>query len=172
MTEATADTTTLTEVLVRHGFYQQNGITRIAIEDFTLQDLTGGDTYRVNPNEVTLIAHPGSTEWADRMVRIRTSMVRRLTTAENSLAEKTNYFERLKQAILEVADEKQWCEEYDAFAEEWDLIPRNKNWEVTVTVTVKARNEDDAVEIVKDSLSIYSYSDGVEDGPDFSVGEA
>jgi hypothetical protein len=173
MTEATPETITLTEVLVRHAFYQHHGIVRIAIMDNTLQDLTGTDTFQVNLGDVSLLEEPGSPAWVDRMARIRSTLNRANDRAQTELREHTSHFERLKEAILEMADEKQWCEEYDAFAEEWGLLTRFKDYEVTVTLTVRAKNEDEALEYVKDNVSLDSYcNDTIQSGPEFDANEA
>jgi hypothetical protein len=174
MTETTPEVApTLTEVLVRHAFYRHGGVIRIATDDFTLQDMTGTDVYTVALSDVSLLEEPGSPAWADRMVRIRTTVTRRMVTADNELHERISHFERLKEAILEMADEKQWCEEYDAFAEEWGLLTRFKDYEVTVTLTVRAKNEDEALEYVKDNVNLDSYcNEIIQSGPEFDANEA
>jgi hypothetical protein len=174
MTEATPEATapTLTEVLVRHAFYSHNGIIRIAIDDNTLQDLTGTDTYVVTPQQVVLIAEPTLPDWADRMLRIRSTTVRALTNSQKELHERISHFERLKEAILEVADEKQWCEDYDDFAETWGLLKRTKDWEVVMTVRVEARTKDDAIEIVSGGVSLDRWhTEGVDSNPEYSACE-
>lgn len=168
MTEAAQDTTpTLTEVLVRHAFYNQFGIIRIAIDDNTLQAIAGVDTVTVNPQEVTLLEQPGTTDWQDRMIRIRTSLVRDLENVRNDLKARNDHLEALGQALLEEAKSRDWCGEYDTFAEQWDLPQRTTEWEVTATVRVNARTEDDAIEILKDGVSINSYDGPVTHGPTF-----
>jgi hypothetical protein len=172
MTETTADQTpTLTEVLVRHAFYQRFGVTYIAISDTTLQNLTGSDIIAVTPQEVTLIEAPGSPEWVDRMVRIRTSLIHTYPATQRTLDEQIDYIKRLGEALLQEANDRDWCGEYDTFAEEWGLPKRTSEWEVTMTVRVTARNEDDAVELVKDGVSINTYDGPVIHGPEFYASE-
>ena len=162
---------TLTEVLVHHGIYNHNGIFRIAIMDNTLQDLTGADTFQVTPGEVTLVEVPGTTEWVDRMARMRRVLNRRADSAENDLRVKNEYIETLGQALLEEAERRDWCSEYDEFAREWDLPTRARDYEVTMTVTVQARDEDEAQTLVRDQVSLSSYSghDWLVDGPGYSA---
>lgn len=173
MTDVTPEaTTTPTEVLVRHAIYQQFGITRIAIDDTTLQDLVDTNTVTATPQQVTLLEMPGTPAWTDRMARVRATAVRTLAGAQKQLHDKNDHLERLGQAILEQANEREWCEEYDAFAEEWGLPKRTSEWEVTMTVRVTARNEDDALAIVRDNISLDSYStEGVNNSPEFYASE-
>lgn len=167
MTDTTPESVTLTEVLMRHAMYQRFGTTQIAIDDDTLQDLTGTDTVTVTPRDVTLLEPTGSPEWVDRMIRIRATLVRALDNSQKALRDKEQHLERLGEAILEQANERDWCEEYDTFAEEWGLPKRTTEWEVTMTVKVEARNEDDAITLVKDGVSIDTYDGPVVDGPNF-----
>lgn len=161
---------TLTEVLVRHGIYNHNGVLYIAIADNTLQELVGTHTFQVTSGEVTLVEAPGSTEWVDRMVRIRSGINRRADNAENDLRMKNEYITALGQALLEEAERRDWCGEYDEFAGEWDLPLRFKEYDVTVAVRVKARDEDEAKALVSDQISISHYShEWLVDGPDYSA---
>ena len=173
MTEAATEAPTLTEVLVRHAIYQYAGITRIAVDDFTLQDLDGDNTVRVTLDSVTMIEEPGSPAWVTRMARVRRSLVGITTNLKNDNENLTRWQEGIGEALLEKAVEKEWCEEYDDFAEEWDLPKRDKEWEVTITVKVSARNEDAALELVKGNVSLQPWNvDGVVDSPEFEASEA
>lgn len=164
---------TLTEVLVRHGIYNHNGVFRIAIMDYIVQDLTGTDTFQVTPGEVTLVEVPGSTEWVDRMARTRSVLNRRADDLGNNLRMKNEYIETLGQAILEEAERRDWCSEYDDFAQEWDLPTRSHNYTVTVTVQVEARDEDAAADIVRENVDLTAYStEGVLTDPEIRVEEA
>lgn len=82
---------------------------------------------------------------------------------------KNEYLTGLKQAILEKAEEHEWCSEYDEFAEEWDLTPRVREYEVTMSVTVRARDEDEAEALAEENTSLSSWDDYVISGPDFTV---
>lgn len=167
----TSSQVTQTPALVRHGIYNHNGIFRIAIMDNTLQDLTGTDTFQVTPDEVTLVEAPGSTEWADRMARTRSVLNRRAYDFENNLRVKNEYIESLGQALLEEAERRDWCSEYDDFAREWDLPLRVQEYDVTVTVRVRASDEEEAQMLVRDQISISSYSghEWLVDGPEYSA---
>lgn len=171
MTEAPTET----KVLLRNGIYSHNGVYRIAIMDYILQDLTGTDTFQVNPGEVTLVEAPGTAEWVDRMARTRSVLNRRADDFENNLRMKNEYIETLGQALLEEAERRDWCSEYDDFAQEWDLPTRSHNYTVTVTVQVEARNADAAADLVRENvdLVLVAYStDGVLADPEISVEEA
>lgn len=167
----TDQTPTLTEVLVRHAFYQRFGMTYIATSDTTLQNVTGTDIIAVTPQEATLIEAPGSPEWVDRMLRIRHALINSNANTQRTLDERIDYIKRLGEALLQEANDRNWCGEYDTFAEEWDLPKRTSEWEVTMTVRVTARDEDDAVEFVRDSVSINTYDGPVIHGPEFYASE-
>lgn len=163
----------LTEVLVRHGIYRHSAIIWIAIDDFTLQDMTGTHTVEVDPREAYLMEAPGNPDWVDRMVRTRKSLVNINKNLQNDNEKMTSWRQGLDEALLEKVEEHNLCEEYDAFAEEWGLTPRNKEFEVVMTVRVKARDEDFAVELVKGHVTIDRWStQGIDDEPEFSASEA
>lgn len=82
------------------------------------------------------------------------------------------HLEGLGDALRAKAIEKGWCEEYDEFAEEWDLPKRYLDFEVTMTLTVIASDEESALEFVRDNISITNYSENVQSGPEFEVSEA
>lgn len=77
------------------------------------------------------------------------------------------------EALRAEALRREWCDEYDTFAEEWDLPKRFVEFEVTMTVKVTAADEESAVEMVKEHVHLSSYStEGVIDGPSFDASEA
>ncbi len=172
MTDTTPDTPTLTEVLVRHAIYNRYGVTYIATSDTTLQNLMGSDIIAVTPQEVTLLEAPGSPEWVDRMLRIRHALINSNANTQRALDERIDYIKRLGEALLQEANDRDWCGEYDTFAEEWGLPKRTSEWEVTMTVRVTARDEDSALSLVKDHVSIDSYStEGIDRDPEFYASE-
>lgn len=172
MTDAATESTTLTEVLVRHGIYAHRGVPLIAVDDFTLQALTGTDTVQVSLSDVDLIEEPGSPAWVDRMARLRTGVVRRLNTAENDLQNREAHFQALGEAILAEAEKREWCEEYDAFAQEWGLPTRIKEWAVTIEVRVKGRSEEAALDFVRGQVDLNSdYYEDIVSTAEFSAYE-
>lgn len=71
--------------------------------------------------------------------------------------EQSNEFlERLVKAAHKKADEQNWCSEFDEFMESFGLPGREREYQVTVMTTltyttiVRARNEDEAGEMVTD----------------------
>lgn len=161
-----------TRALVRHGIYSHYGIARIAIDDNTLQSLTGTDTVTITSDEVSLMSRPGSEDWVDHMVRVRESLNRALRDSLDAQRTQSEHLERLGEALLEEAISRDWCEEYDAFAEQWGLPTRNREYEVVMTVRVTARYEDDAVEAVRGCVNITQYDEGVASDPEFYASEA
>lgn len=156
--------------LIPNAIYARFGAIMIACDDNNLVHIAqSGDTKYVASGNEELLARPGSDDWIDRMCRVRVSLVRDLCNERTELRDTRTWIENLGNAILEKAIEKDWCEEYDEFAEEWDLPPRVSEWEVTMTVVVRARDEEAASELVSGALSIGPYDDNVVSGPDYSV---
>ena len=94
-----------------------------------------------------------------------------LTTLREANTRLQSWIDELGQAIRAKAIEHEWCSEYDTFAEEWDLPKRWLNFGVTMTVTVTASDEESALEMVRDAVSLSSYTEGVTDGPEFEASE-
>lgn len=82
------------------------------------------------------------------------------------------HLEGLGEALREEAERRGWCSEYDDFAEQWDLPKCTRGWAVTITLTVSARGEDEAIEFVKEHISLRDHTDGVVSGPEFEAEEA
>lgn len=169
MTEAITETPTLTEVLVHHAIYQYAGVLCIAVDDFTLQNLTDDNTVRVSLEDVALLEEPGSPAWVDRMARVRKSLVSTTTNLKNENDRQTRHLEGLGEALLQEAIQRDWCSEYDEFAKEWGLPTRESEYHVTMTVRVSARNEDAAVDIVMNKVCIDYLTEGVMDNPEFQA---
>lgn len=162
------------DLMVQHAIYMHQGSLKIALNGDTLQDLAGSDTYKIgDASEVgAAVETPGTQEWIDRMVRIRNSLIRRAVRAETSLEAKVGYIESLGQALFEKAQEKEWCEEYDEFAAEWNLPRRERYFEVTMAVRVLATDENAAKDIVADCVSIDKYStEGIDEDPEYHVSQ-
>jgi hypothetical protein len=172
MTESSPETRILSEPLKTGAFYQYAGIIRMAIDGTTLQDLTGTGTLSVNPVDAALLEEPGSPAWVDRMTRVRSTLVRRADKADRDLREHRDHFEGLRQAIYDMAVSKKWCGEYDEFAREWGLITLEKDFEVTMTVTVKARDEEGAIDFVKGEVGLESFQEEVSRAPEYEACEA
>jgi hypothetical protein len=136
--------------LVKDALYNHFGIIRIAIDTMFLEDI-------VNPNGVKhhattstdLVTLPGTVEWVDRMTRIRRALMTDLKNTRAELSRAETHWANFKEALLEKAVDHDFCEDYDTFAAEWDLTPRTKEWDVVMTVRVRERNEEDALDFVK-----------------------
>lgn len=173
MTEAITEVTLEQKApaLVRHGLYNHHGMVVLALDEERLIALQGTEEGFITPNsQTTLLEMPGTSEWADRMVRARNAAARHLRNLLGENERLTTQWQAFGDAILEKAEEKSWCEEYDAFAEEWGLPTRVREYDVLMTVRVVARNEDDAMEIVQGGVNLSSYNtSGVVSEPDFSA---
>lgn len=146
-----------TRSFVADALYNIHGRVYIALpNNRQLVPLMGerGDPFTPSADtEVLHIADPKTDEWVLRMVRALTDTNADRLNEQRSNRNLQNYVDRLGQAILEKAEEKDWCSEYDEFADEWDLPRRIRSYEVTVQFTVMARNSEEAEETVQDGLS-------------------
>lgn len=158
-----------TAELVRHAIYTHVGAVRIALDGNTLSDMMGNNTVTVSPEEVTLLDAPGTLGWVDRMARARAQLSNNNKALADNLDAKSRYIGELGEAILVKAVEHEWYEEYDDFADEWDLPKRDAEYEVVITVRVMARNEEKAVEFAGEKFNISPYSDGVTTSPEYSA---
>lgn len=162
-----------TRSFVADAIYNIHGRVYIALpNNRQLVPLRGDRSNPITPSadtEVTHIADPKTEEWVLRMVRALTDTNADYLNEQRNLSTLQRYHERLGEALLEKAEEKDWCSEYDEFAEEWDLPRRTRSHEVTVVFTVMARNGEEAEETVQDGLS---WSFDVEWDPSFSAEEA
>jgi FtsZ-binding cell division protein ZapB len=100
-------------------------------------------------------------------------MDRTSTDLRNANTHLKQHLAGLGEALRAEAIRREWCEEYDTFAEEWDLPKRYLEFEVTMTVKVTATDEESALEMVKENVHLSSYStEGVIEGPSFEASEA
>jgi len=166
------------EGLIVNGLYSIHGLVTIAINANTLRPITSAaDNTSYEPNDKTsLLAAPGDDEWVLRMTRLRTSL---LTDLSNERAERDRlqtHLAGLGEALRDEAIRREWCEEYDTFADQWGLPPRALEYDVTMTVRVRAADEDTARELVSEEVNISRYGyqshDWVVESPDYSVSEA
>lgn len=128
--------------------------------------------------ELTLYASPGTDLWTERMVQFRTMMLEDAHRLRGYVKDARNYANRLEanheqlgEALLAKAEEHDWCDEYDEFAEEWDLPKRMRDYEVTVTVRVRAKSGDDAEEFVGENFGLSTFDDNVIDNPSVYAAE-
>ena len=169
MTEAAEDRITL----IPNAIYGHYGVVRIAVDENYLVDVCGTDGTKHLPTSVTeLLEKPGEDEWVDRMVRIRRTLITELKNNRAEVQRLDTWKRDISQAIFEKALEKEWCEEYDEFAAEWDLPLREREFEVTVAVRVTAPDENAAKEIVRDCVNIDKYStEGIDEDPEYYVSQ-
>lgn len=93
-------------------------------------------------------------ELAGRPTSIDAAELERLREANREFL---RWRDRLVEDAHAYADENNLCSEFDRFMEEHDLPTRVKEFNVTITLTVEARDDDDAVERV--SGNYYYTSD-------------
>jgi hypothetical protein len=168
MSETTTETTA--PALIPHAIYSHYGAVMMAVDaEYLVPIARDGGTKSMRNAQTELIGIPGSHPWNDRMLRVREALIRDYTNEAAELQRLRAYVTELGEAILEKANEKQWCEEYDEFAEEWDLPKRLSEYDVTLTVRVRAADGEGAIDLVKGEVSMDSYHDDVVTGPEFHV---
>lgn len=156
------------EPLTVNALYFHYGSVMIAVNETEMVSVTApGDVKHVANHKTELICNPGTDEWIDRMVRIRNLLARDV----GALRKLETHLQDLGEALLKKAVEHNWCEEYDEFAEEWDLPRRYSEYDVTVTVRVRARDSEDAVDLVRNDLGFDEYFDYVMYGPEVTAEE-
>lgn len=182
MSEDTTTTTTpiYTPITVNDdALYMRGGSLFIAVSDTHLEGLTDPDGNQIPAtSEFTLYASPGTPTWHSQMVTLRRSLTNDLLKSYQELQRHRSQlqferqkYEELGQALLEQAIAKDWCDEYDEFAEEWDLPKRTREYTVTVEIPVKATSEEHAEELVEAYTSVSCYEDWFVDYPTVTVDE-
>lgn len=145
--------------------YNSFGVVMIAIDDTHLVPIMRDDSVRsIATDAVELLERPGSEDWVNRMIRTRKDLARTIFEERDGHRRLEQYLEGLREAILEKAVQHDWCREYDEFASEWNLLPRNREYEVSVSIPVMAKDEEDARELVYEHYGLSSTAE-------FSVGE-
>lgn len=145
--------------------YNMCGTVFIAVDDTHLVPILRDDSVRsVATDGFELIEQPGSEDWVNRMIRTRKDLARTIFEERDGHRRLRQYLDELKEAILEKALQQDWCHEYDEFALDWDLLPRNREYEVSVSILVMAKDEEDARELVYEHYGLSSTAE-------FSVGK-
>lgn len=161
--------------LTKDSLYVYYGTVCIAVNETDLLPLSrpnGSNHYLATDGATEHYATVGSDTWIAKMVEQRDALARDLENERADLRRKQEYIHNLGQAILEKANEHEWCSEYDEFAAEWGLPSRRREYRVTMYVTVEATDEDQARETVAGEVHLDPYSvDGVLGHPDFEVEE-
>jgi hypothetical protein len=163
-------TETLSNALTQGGIYNHVGRLMIAVNERDLMLLLhSSDTRYVRNDDTALVCDPGTQEWTNRMLEAREALATDLRNEQAETTRRKTFLTNLGEALREKAIAKRWCEEYDEFAQEWDLPPCAAEFDVTLTIRVTARNSDAAEELLSQNLSINEYNDEVIDGPRYSV---
>lgn len=153
MTETPTETT---HRFTNDALYSLHGIVYLATSETTLVRIIG-DRTPVTPgvgDTVEFLAEEGSEGWNWRMRQALQRANQDYLNSDRAFRALTNWAEGLKQALLEKAVDKDWCSEYDEFAEEWDLPLRTRQYTVTVEFLVDATSEDDAIDIATEGAHI------------------
>jgi hypothetical protein len=126
------------------------------------------DTRSSWTDQAELVATPGSELWVSKMVQFRNNLASDLRNANAEVERQQTFHRNLGEAILAIADEREWCEEYDEFASQWNLPTRTREYEVIVRFNVLARSAEEA----KENFSLYVEDEHQGGGsPEVSVEE-
>ena len=155
--------------LVVDNMYDHQDRIMIAISETTMTPLMDSQLRVTADETTTLRAAVGSPEWCARMAGVRAEVLMSSMRDRDQYTWLANHLDGLKQALLEKAIEKDFCSEYDEFAAEWDLLPRHREYHVTITLTVQATDENDAQDILENAINLY-YVDTISN-PEFDVRE-
>lgn len=170
MTEAPVSPAPTREPLIINALYSHYGNVMIATTEMDLIPIAATEDKNYIANDTTeLLARPGTDEWIDHMVRIRNSLARDVANERASLQQQKIYIENLGDALLEQAVIRDWCDEYNEFAEEWGLPLRLAEYDVTVTVRVRARDSEQAADLIRGELGFDRYHDDVIEGPEVTA---
>lgn len=181
MSEDTTTTTTTTDdiTVTRDALYLRGGDLFIAVSDSHLEGLTDPERNQIPAtHEFSLYAVPESPSWRTRMAMLRGSLVsdlqksyQELQRHRDQLRFERQKYEELGQALLQQAIEKDWCDEYDQFAEDWELPKRTREYTVTVEIPVRATSPENAEELVEAYSGVSCYEDWFIDYPSVYVSE-
>lgn len=157
--------------LTPRAFYVHNGMVRIANREGLLVDPTGNDFTQSAVNESTAVLDlPGTDGWCERIIRMMEANLRTIKQINTAHEQQTKHLDALGQALLQQAINRDWCGEYDEFAEEWGLPTRKQEYTVTMTVQVSALTQEAATEIVASGVALDSYStEGIVCAPSYEV---
>ena len=154
---------------VENAIYNLHGRLHIYVQDYLFPVFNAVTDTRSNwTDQAEMVAQPGTELWVEKMVEFRNNLASDLRNARADVQQQKTFIRNLGEAILEIADEKNWCEEYDEFAERWGLPTRLREYEVTVQLSVLARSKEEASECV--TIEVPDEHQGSE-YPDFVVRE-
>lgn len=177
-TTATATDTDATTVTV-NALYLRGTQFFIAVSDTHLEGLMdpNGDQIPAT-REFSLYALPETPSWISQMTLLRRTLandLRRSYQESQRLRDQLQFerkkYEELGQALLEKAIEKDWCDEYDEFAEDWELPKRTREYTVTIEIPVKATSPENAEELVEAYSNVSCYEDWFIDYPSVYVSD-
>lgn len=153
----------------RNAIYNLHGRLHIFYGDYLVPVFGAVSDIKSTWNDsAELVATPGSELWVKKMVEFRNNLASDLRNANAEVQRQKTFHENLGQAILAVADEREWCEEYDEFADRWNLPTRTREYDVTVRFKVLARSTEEAED--RFSLHVEDEHQG-SGGPEVSVEE-
>lgn len=130
-----------------NAIYNLHGRLHIFVQDYLVPVFGAANDVRSTwTDQAELVATPGSELWVSKMVQFRNNLASDLRNARADAEQQRTFFKNLGEAILEEADKREWCEEYDEFASQWGLPTRTREYDVIVRFRVLARSTEEAEE--------------------------
>ena len=152
---------TTLEPRLGHLYRQPDGTILIA-EDNGLHPIHGGPG-RYMTGSTVIHGIIGSENWNAAMLQARTTLLASFEEANRRRQAIQTKYDNLGEALLEEAERRGWCSEYEEFAEEWDLPKRTRDYVVCINVVVNAKDGDEAKELALGGFRNYEYDVDVEE---------
>jgi hypothetical protein len=79
---------------------------------------------------------------------------------DSAVRELADFKQRVRARMIQEAEDRDWCEDFDRILDEFGLEPRTRNWRVTfevtgtVEVTLLAKNAEHAEELAGNGLGL------------------
>lgn len=149
--------------------YLLNGRYMLAVTAAALMPLGGEGETTLDVEGAEFAYGPKDEEWGVRIGHMRRTLSQSAKSANTRADDLQRWKDNVGEALRDQAEERGWCEEYEEFAENWDLPIREYEYNVNISIQVRARNYEAARELVDDELGISGHDDFVVSGPEIDV---
>ena len=152
--------------------YLLNGRYMLAVSTAGLMPLGGEGETTLDVEGAEFACGPKDDEWGVRLSHMRRTLSQSAKSANTRADDLQRWKDNVGEALRDQAKKRGWCEEYEDFAENWDLPIREYEYNVNISIQVRARSQEAAYEMVDDELGISSNDDFVSSGPHSAVERA
>lgn len=126
-----------------------------------LRDLIEDKSY-VPSGEEKILAAPEDQGYGRRLINLVRHWSEEASAWEKRFDHMTRKFEGLGKDLLQHAIDNEWGEEYDAFADEWDLPTRPRDFTVNINMVITTRNRDNLEDVLESRVGNLSGLDDFE----------